>query len=108
MHLVPGNRERMAPNALHIDSDFPRCLYSVGVETNTCLRCDLSDRVDWLQYSGFVVRHHDGNQLRIPTQRPANVIRIHLPAAVDWQDRHLTRPFSEVLAGMEHRMMLYA
>ena len=59
VNLVPGDREGVAPNLLHIDGNFPRRLHRVGVEVDVSLRRDLPNLLHRLEHARLVVRHYD-------------------------------------------------
>src|ERR1700688_1563992 len=82
VHLMAGDGERVATDLLYIDCNFACSLYRVGVKNNLGLRGDLAKLLNRLQHSGFVIRHHYGNQFRVGTQRAAHVVRINQTPAI--------------------------
>ena len=106
MHLVSGDGEQIAADALDIDRDLACRLHRVGVEVDIGLGGDFADLFDRLQHAGFVVGHHDGDQPGIRPQRSADVVGINLAAAVHWNVCDFAARRFQMLAGVQHRMML--
>ena len=83
VQLVSGNRKQIASDTLYVDRYLPCCLYRVGVEIDVRFGGDLANLFDRLQDAGFVVRHHDGDQLGVGAQGATNVVGIDQAAAID-------------------------
>src|SRR3974390_3656529 len=108
MNLVAGNRERVAGDSVDVDRDLGSGLHRIGVETYAGFGGDPSDFFDGLQGSGCVVRHHDGDQLRVGTEGATHIGGIDETAAVDGHDGDFTANFFEVLSGMQNHGMVDA
>ncbi len=104
--LVPGDRERVACDLLHVDGNFPGRLNGIGVEENIGLARDPADLLDRLHDSGFVVGHHDADQLGIRAQRFADVVGINFSAAAYGDAGNLAPRLFQTLAGVEHGVVL--
>ena len=100
MHLVPRNRERIAADPFHVNRNLARGLHRVGVEIDIRLCSNLSNLLDRLHNSGFVVGHHDRNQLGLRPQSTPHIIGIDQPAGIHRQIRHLAAHILKMLTGM--------
>src|SRR5579863_7089513 len=56
VNLVSGNCQRVAADLLHINLYFCCGLHCIGVKINISFGSNLSNFLDWLQHSSFVVR----------------------------------------------------
>ena len=105
VQLVAGDREQIACDALYFDWHLPCRLHRVGMEIHIRFGGDLSNLLDGLQDAGFVVCHHDRDQLCVWAQGAADVVGIDQAATVDGNVGDFASHGLEMLAGVQHRMM---
>ena len=105
---MSGDGKGIAADLRHVDRDFAGGLHRVSVKTNARLRLRFSDLLDRLQDSGLIVRHHDRDQLGVRPQSAAHIGGIDQAAAIHRQNCYLRTHVFQMLAGMQHRMMLNA
>ena len=78
------------------------------MKMNVRLGGNLANFLDRLQHSGFVVRHHDGNQLGVGEYCSPYVVWIDKPATIHRHKGYVAVRFFQMLAGHQHGMMLDA
>ncbi len=105
VQLVAGDRKQITTDALYFYRYLPCRLYCVGVEIYVGFGGNFANLFDGLQDAGFVVRHHDGNELRVRTESPANVIGIDQATTIDGNVGDFASDGFEMLAGIQHRVM---
>ena len=103
---MSGNRKQVAANALYVDRNFPRRLYCVRMEVHIGFGGDFADPFDRLQDSGFIVGQHDGDEPGVWPQGATNIVRINQALAVDRNIGDFAVGCRQMLAGIQHRMML--
>src|ERR1700753_39113 len=82
MEFMAGDRKQIATNLFHSDRYFRSCLHSIGMEINIRLGANFSDLIHRLQNSGFVIRHHDRDQLGVWTQGATNILGINQASSI--------------------------
>src|SRR5689334_20739225 len=66
------------------------------MQKDTSFFCDLSNFLDWLNGSDFVIGMHYRNKDCSWSQGPADIVRVDASKAINWQVRHRgTQPFEE-------------
>jgi len=105
MELVRGNREQITTDLLHIDGHLASGLYRVGMEINVSLSGNATNLLDRLEHAGFIVCHHDRNELGVWTQRTLQLIGIDQSATINRQVSHFRPALLEALAGIQNRMV---
>ena len=103
---MSGDGKQIAADALYVDRDLSRRLHRIGMEVNIGFGGDFADLFDRLQHAGFIVGHHDGDEPGIRPQRPAHVVGINLAPAVHRNVGDFAARCFQMLAGVQHRMML--
>ena len=106
VQFVSGDREQVAAETFYFDWHLPCRLYRVGVKINVGFGGDLANLLDGLQDAGFVVRHHDGDELGVRAQGAADVVGINQAAAIHGDVGDFASHRFQMLAGVQHRMML--
>ena len=91
---------------VHIDRDLPEGLYGVGVEQDVMFMRDPSDLPDRFDRPDLVVGCHDGNEDRFRRDRFFDRFRIDKTVFVDVEIGDLRAALFEILAGVQHGMML--
>ena len=86
VQLVPGDAEQMAADGLDVDGNFAGGLDGVRVEGDFGFGGDFADLLDGLNDAGFVVGHHDADELRVRLERAVNIEGIDDAAGGDGQD----------------------
>ena len=76
------------------------------MEVNIRVGADFSKLLDWLNHASFVVREHDRDQLGVAAQRAPNIVGIDESLAVDRYVADLNPDFLQMLAGVEHGVVL--
>ena len=86
---------------------LPSILLMLVAMSAVSFGADSSNFLYRLKHAGFVVGHHDGDQLGVRSQGPSNIGRIDQTTPVHWNVGDLDSPVVELkmLAGIEHRMM---
>jgi hypothetical protein len=86
--------------------DLAHRLSRVGMTDDPVLARDVGDLGDGFERADLVVGVHDANQHRPGFDRPAHVLGVHRPEAVDGQDGQPVAPAaSEVVAGLVARIV---
>ena len=108
VELVPGKREQVEFERVHIDRNFACGLYSVGVEVDVGFGRDLADFFEGLHGAEFIVGVHDGDQhgLGMLAQGVAQGLEINLSVAIDREIGDRDSTFLKRLAGIEHGFVL--
>jgi len=73
VELVSGDAEQMAADGLDVDGDLSGSLHRVGVEGDLGFGGDFSDGFDGLDDAGFVVGHHDADELCVGLEGAVNI-----------------------------------
>ena len=91
--LVPRRGQQVDVVRLHVDRHVPGRLRGIDDERNTVLAGDRADRADRLNRAGHVRGMRHGDQPRVRTDGPADVLRIDQPALrIDRNARLLHQP----------------
>jgi len=76
------------------------------MKENVSLLRDLADFFHRLNHSGFIVRHHDGDQPRVLAQCRFYIAGIDFTTSVDWNKRDLAPYLLQAFAGISNRAVL--
>ena len=106
MHLVTGDREQIATDFRHINRQLARGLHRVGVKVNIGLRGDAADLHYRLRHAGFIVGHHDADELGVGAEGALNVGGIDSSRAIHRHECHFHAVALKLMAGIEHGMVL--
>src|SRR5216683_3819762 len=105
--LVRGNREQVHAKLLHIDGNFSGGLHSIGMKSDSLLRCNFTDLFDGLYCSDLVIREHQRDQYSLWTNRAADIFRIYEALAIDGQNGGFYSTLRQGPARVKHRNVLY-
>ena len=108
VELVPGKREQVEFESVHIDRNFARGLHGVGVEVDVGFGRDLADFFEGLHGAELIVGVHDGDQhgLGMLAQGVAEGLEIDLSVAIDREIGDRDSALLKRLAGIEHGFVL--
>src|SRR5260370_19318465 len=92
MELVAGNRKRITSNPGYINRDLPCRLNCIGVKEDVRFSSDRSNLFHRLQDSGFVIRHHDRDQLCIRPKSASDIVLIKPAPSIDGEVSYVAAP----------------
>src|SRR2546423_1101369 len=98
MHFVSGDGQQVATDALALDLPLARGLPPIGVKSDPGFASNCGNRVRWLQHARLVVRHHDGDEASVGTQRAADVSGIDQAARINWNVSDFATDFLEAFS----------
>ena len=96
----------MATDGLDVDGNLAGGLDSVSVEGDFGFGGDLADLLDGLNDAGFIVGHHDADELCIWLERAVNVERIDNAAPGDGKKRDIDATLLRLLGGVQNSVVL--
>src|SRR5690242_10294617 len=105
VHLVSGDRQEIASDVGNAHWNLACGLNGIGMKVDIGFDRNAPDLGHRLQYSGLVVRHHDGNQLRVRTKSLAHVYRIDKSTTINRKIRNLSALLLEVFARVQNGVM---
>ncbi len=91
---------------IHIQRNMPVCLHRVRVEQDPVLLCQRADLPERLYRTDLVVRRHDCDQDGIGSDRRLQLIKLYHAARIHVHIRDLISLLLQILAGMQHRVVL--
>ena len=106
VELVRGEGEQVDSIALDVDRNFADCLRSIDVEEHAALLGELADFGDGLNHPNFVVGVHDGDEDRFGREGELQIIELDAPVARDRQVSDFAAGLFEMLADVEHGLVL--
>ena len=106
VQLVAGEGEHVHVQCFYVDGHMPNGLHGVGVEQRPVRFGDLAQFGDGLDGADLVVGVHDGNDGRLRPERLFKFLRMHQPELVHRQIGDFKALLFQLLAGVQHGVVL--
>ena len=106
VNLVCRNRKKINIVLLDVHRDLADRLYAIHGENDAVLLRELRDFRDRIDHADFIIRVHDRDQDRRGLDGLPHILRINTPIPLDRQIRHLKPVLLEVLASVQHGLVL--
>ncbi len=104
--LVPGEREEVDVQLLHVDRNPADRLRGVRMEEHAATVCDPHQVRYRLDRAGLVVCHHDGDEQGVGPQLRLEIVRPDPAVPVHRQVRHVEAEGLQPSAGLDHGRVL--
>ena len=91
---------------VYIDWKLSKRLYSICVEQNTMLMCNLTDFFDWLDCSDLIICKHNRDQDCSWADSCFQIIQFYFSVFIYVQISNLKSTFFQIFSCMKDRMML--
>ncbi len=100
------SESRSTLQRIHIEVEDPACLHRVGMERHAPLATDAPNLSDWLNRAHLVVGVHHRHQRRLVGDGGRHIGGIHQPRRIHRQIGDAVALTFELLAGIQHGMVL--
>ena len=104
--LVRSQGSQVEISAVDIERNLAQRLYGVRVKEHAALAAEAADFFDRLKHPGFIVRCHDADQDRSAGKSIFELIKIDKAVIAHRKVGNLAADFFQMLAAIEHRLML--
>ena len=105
-NLCPEMLSRWQPMVADVDGDFAGSLDRVGVEGDAGVGGNFADCFNRLDHAGFVVGHHDADELRVGLEGGADLSRIDHAGGSHGQNGDSDAARLGLFGGVQDRVML--
>src|SRR6266851_2070894 len=106
VNFVAAHGQQVDVVFLHIDGNLAHSLHAVHGEEDAVLLGKFADFRDRVNYANFVVGVHDGDQNRCGLNGRLQLLNVYAPVALDRQIGDFEAVLFEVLAGVQHGLVL--
>ena len=106
VHLVRGERGEVDTHRFDVEGDLAEPLHGVGMEDDAPLAADRADLGQRVNRADLVVREHEADEDRLAPDRGGDLSGFDPPRPVGREVRDLEAFTLELVAGVEHRVVL--